>query len=45
MHYGNGQCVYLPGVKDGAIKQILAHYLSSSLELSLVDRTPEHLLI
>ncbi|UIO40865.1 IS3 family transposase [Brevibacillus brevis] len=44
MHYGNGQCAYLSVVKDGATKQILVHYLSSSLELSLVERTLENLL-
>ncbi len=44
MHYGNGQCAYLSVVKDGTTKQILAHYLSSSLELSLVERTLENLL-
>lgn len=44
MHYGNGQCAYLSVVKDGATKQILAHYLSTSLELSLVNRTLERLL-
>ncbi|OUQ85011.1 hypothetical protein B5G50_29210 [Brevibacillus brevis] len=27
MHYGNGQCAYLSVVKDGAAKQILAHYI------------------
>lgn len=44
MHYDNGQCAYLSVVKDGTTKQILAHYLSSSLELSLVERTLENLL-
>jgi putative transposase len=44
MHYGNGQCAYLSTVKDGATRQILAHYLSSSLELSLVERTMDRLL-
>ncbi len=39
LHYGHGQCAYLSCVKDGATKQILAHYLSSSLELVLVERT------
>ncbi|MEJ8548802.1 IS3 family transposase, partial [Brevibacillus borstelensis] len=43
MYYGNGQCAYLSVVKDGATKQILAHYLSSSLELSLVKRTLKRL--
>lgn len=44
MHYDNGQCAYLSVVKDGTTKQIPAHYLSSSLELSLVERTLENLL-
>ncbi|AZH29822.1 MULTISPECIES: IS3 family transposase [Paenibacillus] len=39
LHYGHGQCAYLSCVKDGATKQILAHYLSSSLELVLMKRT------
>ncbi|MCC0566089.1 hypothetical protein M3688_24710 [Brevibacillus borstelensis] len=43
MYYGNDQCAYLSVVKDGATKQILAHYLSSSLELSLVKRTLKRL--
>ncbi|MEV2711149.1 IS3 family transposase [Paenibacillus larvae] len=44
MHYGTGQWVYLSCVKDGATKQILAHYVSSTLGLSLVKRTLERLL-
>ncbi|GGG86384.1 hypothetical protein GCM10010918_50720 [Paenibacillus radicis (ex Gao et al. 2016)] len=44
MRYGSGQWAYLSCVKDGATKQILAHYLSSSLELSLVERTMTRLL-
>ncbi|WP_232700273.1 IS3 family transposase, partial [Brevibacillus daliensis] len=44
MHYGNGQCAYLSVVKDGATKQILAHYLSSSLALPLVEFTLNRLL-
>lgn len=44
MHYGNGQCAYLSCVKDGATKQILAHYLSSSLEIIIVERTLDRLL-
>ncbi|WP_163853739.1 IS3 family transposase [Paenibacillus elgii] len=44
MRYGNGQWPYLSCVKDGATKQILAHYLSSTLELSLVERTMARLL-
>jgi transposase InsO family protein len=39
MHYEHGQCAYLSCVKDGATKQILAHYLSKSLEMTIVDRT------
>ncbi|PPB10951.1 IS3 family transposase, partial [Brevibacillus laterosporus] len=43
MYYGNGQCAYLSVVKDGATKQILAHYLSSSLKLPLVRITLKRL--
>ncbi|MFD3262332.1 IS3 family transposase, partial [Paenibacillus lentus] len=39
MRYGRGKWAYLSCVKDGATKEILAHYLSSSLELSIVERT------
>lgn len=39
LRYGSGQWAYLSCVKDGATKQILAHYVSSTLELSLVKRT------
>jgi len=39
MRYGRGQWAYLSCVKDGATKEILAHYLSTSLELSIVERT------
>jgi len=39
MRYGTGQWAYLSCVKDGATKQILAHYLSSTLELSIVEQT------
>jgi putative transposase len=44
MRYGTGQWAYLSCVKDGATKQILAHYLSSSLELPIVERTLDRLL-
>lgn len=44
MHYGNGQCAYLSVVKDGATKQILAHHLSSSLALPLVEKTVDKLI-
>ncbi|KQX45933.1 transposase [Paenibacillus sp. Root444D2] len=44
LRYGNGQWAYLSCVKDGATKQILAHYLSSSLELSIVEQTIYRLL-
>ncbi|WP_199624859.1 IS3 family transposase [Paenibacillus alkalitolerans] len=39
MRYGRGQWAYLSCVKDGTTKEILAHFLSSSLELSIVERT------
>ncbi|QDS36620.1 IS3 family transposase [Brevibacillus brevis] len=44
LRYGTGQWAYLSCVKDGTTKQILAHYLSSTLELSLVKRTLELLI-
>ncbi|WP_152382207.1 IS3 family transposase [Paenibacillus brasilensis] len=44
LHYGQGQCAYLSCVKDGASKQILAHYVSSSLEMTIVDRTLDRLI-
>ncbi|GIP22743.1 IS3 family transposase [Paenibacillus sp. J22TS3] len=44
MRYGSGQWAYLSCVKDGAMKQILTHYLSSTLELTLVERTMARLL-
>lgn len=44
LHYMNGQCAYLSCVKDGATKQILAHYLSTSLDMTLVERTMDRLL-
>ena len=39
LQYGTGQWAFLSCVKDGATKQILAHYISSTLALSLVKRT------
>lgn len=45
LSYNNGQqWGYLSCVKDGATHQILAHYLSTSLEISLVERTLDILL-
>lgn len=44
IRYGTGQWAYLSCVKDGATRQVLSHYLSSTLELSLVKRTIEKLL-
>jgi len=43
MRYGTGQWAYLSCVKDGATRQILAHCLSSTLELSIVERTLKRL--
>jgi len=39
LYYGNGQKAYLSCVKDGATKEILAHYLSTSLEMKIVYQT------
>lgn len=44
LNYGQGRWAYLSCVKDGATRQILAHHLSTSLELSLVERTLDKLL-
>jgi putative transposase len=44
LSYNHGQWGYLSCVKDGSTKQILAHYLSTSLEMSLVERTMDTLL-
>jgi putative transposase len=44
MKYGNGQHAYLSCVKDGSTNQILAHFLSTSLELGIVEKTLEELL-
>jgi len=39
LYYKNGQKAYLSCVKDGCTKQILAHYLSTSLEMNIVYKT------
>jgi len=44
IRYGKGLWAYLSCVKDGATKQILAHYVSTGLQLSLVEQTIERLL-
>jgi putative transposase len=44
LRYGNSQWAYLSCIKDGATRQTLAHCLSSTLEMSLVERTFERLL-
>lgn len=41
--YVNGHTAYLSCVKDGATKQILAHHLSKSLEMPIVERTLDKL--
>ncbi|WP_157037583.1 IS3 family transposase [Ornithinibacillus californiensis] len=43
LYYGNGQKAYLSCVKDGCTKAIIAHYLSTNLEMSIVYKTLEHL--
>ncbi|MBD8498512.1 IS3 family transposase [Paenibacillus arenosi] len=42
--YGNGKWAYLSCIKDGSTRQILAHYLSSSLGISLVQETIDRLM-
>jgi putative transposase len=39
LYYANGQKAYLSCVKDGSTKEILAHYLSTSLEMNIVYKT------
>ncbi|WP_084710745.1 IS3 family transposase [Ornithinibacillus californiensis] len=41
--FRNGQKAYLSYVKDGCTKAIIAHYLSTNLEMSIVYKTLEHL--
>ena len=43
LYYGNGQKAYLSCVKDGCTKEILAHYISTSLEMDIVYKTLENL--
>lgn len=43
LYYENGQKAYLSCVKDGCTKEILAHYLSASLEMDIVYKTLERL--
>ncbi len=47
LNYGNGQTAYLSVIKDGSTRQVPAHYLSTSLDVSLsiqtFDRLLEHL--
>jgi len=43
LYYGNGQKAYLSCVKDSSTKEILAHYLSTSLEMSIVYKTLKRL--
>lgn len=44
LNYGNGQTAYLSAVKDGSTRQVSAHCLSKSLDVSLSIRTFERLL-
>jgi transposase InsO family protein len=39
LYYGKGQKAYLSCVKDGATTEILAYYLSTSLEMDIVYKT------
>jgi transposase InsO family protein len=43
LYYGNGQKAFLSCVKDGCTKEILAHYISTSLEMDIVYKTLERL--
>jgi transposase InsO family protein len=39
LYYGNGQKAYLSAIKDGATREILAHHISTSLEMDIVYET------
>lgn len=39
LYYGKGQKAYLSCVKDGSTREILAHHLSSTLEMDIVYET------
>ncbi|MBM7694894.1 transposase InsO family protein [Peribacillus deserti] len=43
LYYENGQKAYLSCIKDGSTNEILAHYISRSLEMSIVYKTLERL--
>lgn len=43
LYYGVGQLAYLSCVKDGATREIVAHYISNSLRMDLVYRTLDRL--
>ena len=43
LYYGNGQKAYLSCVKDGSTKEILAHHISTSLEMDIVYKTLDKL--
>jgi transposase InsO family protein len=43
LYYGNGQKAFLSCVKDGSTKEILAHHISTSLEMDIVYKTLEKL--
>lgn len=39
LQYGNGQVAYLSCLKDGSTKEVLAHYLSTTLGMEIVYQT------
>lgn len=43
LYYADGRKAYLSAVKDGATREILAHYVSTSLEMPIVHKTLERL--
>ena len=43
LYYDNGQVAYLSCVKDGSTKEIVAYYLSKSLEMSIAYETLKRL--
>jgi putative transposase len=43
LYYADGRKAYLSAVKDGSTREILAHYVSTSLEMSIVHETLERL--
>ncbi|MCP3033623.1 IS3 family transposase, partial [Halobacillus sp. A1] len=44
IYYAKGQKAYLSAIKDGATREILAYYLSTSLKMDIVYTTLDKLM-